>query len=76
MAKRKILVTGMSGQIGGILRGSFADRYEFSGIDRRPTDDFDGLTANLADYEAITPAFDGVDTVIHLGADPSPRASW
>lgn len=76
MARRKILVTGMAGQIGGILRRSFADRYEFSGIDRRASDEFEVLVANLADYDAIAAAFEGVDTVIHLGADPSPRAAW
>lgn len=76
MEKRKILVTGMAGQIGAILRRSLGDRYEFVGIDRRVADDVDLLTADLADLAAIAPAFAGVDTVIHLGADSSPRASW
>ena len=76
MEKRKILVTGMAGQIGAILSRSLGDRYEFVGIDRRVADDVDLLTADLADLAAIAPAFAGVDTVIHLGADSSPRASW
>ncbi len=76
MERRKILVTGMSGQIGGILRRSLGERYDFSGIDRRGLDGVDVRVADLADLDAITPVFEGIDTVVHLGANPSPRASW
>ena len=34
------------------------------------------MVADLADLDALRPAFDGVDTVVHMGADPSPRAPW
>ena len=76
---RKILVTGMAGQIGQILYRHYSDRYEFVGIDQKPSPS--GLPTNfhvadIGDLEAIRECFDGVDTVVHLGADPSPRASW
>ena len=73
---KKILVTGMSGQIGGIIRKYMANKYSLSGIDKSPAEDCDVLVANLDDLEAIQPAFENIDTVVHLGADPSPRASW
>ena len=74
--KKRVLVTGMAGQIGGIIRRLLADRYDLSGIDRAPTDDAPTLIADIADLDAIRPAFEGIDAVVHLGADLSPRASW
>lgn len=76
---RKILVTGMAGKIGQILVRELSDRYEFIGIDRKPTPSgrpSDFHLADIAEFSAIRPRFDGVDTVVHLGADPSPHASW
>lgn len=76
MANQKILVTGMSGQIGGIIRRHLDGKYELSGIDVKEVEGAAVRVADIADLEAIQPAFEGVDTVIHLGADPSPRATW
>lgn len=73
---KKILVTGVSGQIGGIIRKYLANKYALSGIDTSPVEDCEVLVANLNDLDAIQPAFKNIDTVLHLGADPSPRASW
>lgn len=78
--KKRVLVTGMAGQIGGIVRRHLGDRYELSGLDRVGLGDASGdvpcVVADIADLDAIAPAFAGVDAVLHLGADPSPRASW
>ncbi len=76
MDKKRVLVTGMAGQIGGIIRRRLGDRYELSGIDRVSVDGVPCTVADIADMDAIAPAFEGVDAVVHLGADPSPRASW
>ena len=75
-AKKRVLVTGIAGQIGGIIRRLLSDRYELSGIDHVGIDDAPTLIADIADLNAIRPAFHGIDAVVHLGADPSPRASW
>ena len=32
--------------------------------------------ADIANLNDILPAFKGIDAVVHLGADPSPQASW
>ena len=74
--KKRALVTGMAGQIGGIIRRRLGDRYELSGIDRVGVAGVPVTVADIADLEAIRPAFEGIDAVVHLGADPSPRASW
>ena len=74
--KKKVLVTGMAGQIGGIIRRNLGDKYALSGLDTKPVEEVQSLVADLGDLDAITPAFEGIDTVVHLGADPSPRAPW
>lgn len=66
----------MAGQIGGIIRKFLGEKYDLSGVDRAPVDDVPSVVADLSDLEALRPAFDGVDTVVHMGADPSPRAPW
>lgn len=74
--KKKVLVTGMAGQIGGIIRRELGNRYELSGIDRVEVEGVPITVASIADLDEIMPAFNGVDAVVHLGADPSPQASW
>ena len=74
--KKKVLVTGMAGQIGGIIRRMLADRYELSGIDRADVQGVPVTVADISELNDILPAFREIDTVVHLGADPSPRASW
>ena len=73
---KRVLVTGMAGQIGGIIRRFLGEKYDLSGVDRVPVEDCPSVVAELSDLEAIRPAFDGKETVVHMGADPSPRAPW
>ena len=74
--RKRVLVTGMAGQIGGIIRRELGERYELSGIDRVDVDGTLTTVADIANLNEIIPAFEGIDAVVHLGADPSPRASW
>lgn len=74
--KRKILITGGAGLIGSIMIDKLGDKYEFSSLDLREAKDLPSTVANLDDLEAIAPAFDGIDTVVHLAADRSPAGSW
>lgn len=66
MAKKRVLVTGASGLIGGIVLARFSGDYEFSGLNRRLAPGIPCVQADIADFDAIRPAFDGVDTVVHL----------
>lgn len=47
-----------------------ADEYRFSILDIEENPDYPTTVANVGDYEAIRPAFDRVDAVIHLAVYP------
>ena len=66
----KVLITGMSGLIGGLLRQHLEARsgYELSALNRRAMDGVRCFQADVADAEAIKPAFAGQDVVVHLAA--------
>ena len=74
--KRKVLITGGAGLIGGILIDRLGDRYELSSLDLREADGVESHVASLDDLQAMQPAFAGVDTVVHLAADRSAYAEW
>ena len=66
----KVLITGMSGLIGGLLRGHLEGLggYEFRALNRRPVEGVECHRADIADLDAIRPAFEGVDVAVHLAA--------
>ena len=72
----KILITGMSGLIGGAVGTRLAPRAQLSALNRRPVDGVRTTRADLADLEAIRPAFEGQETVIHLAAKAGENYSW
>ncbi|MBU4300856.1 MAG: SDR family oxidoreductase [Nanoarchaeota archaeon] len=68
--KKKVLITGHAGSIGTVLRESYLkEKYDFSFLDKKK---MDGVTSFLADISSddISPAFKGINTVVHLAADP------
>ncbi len=74
---RSILITGASGNLGKKLREAWGDAYDLLLIDATPDDDPEVVQADLADWdESWVGLFEGVDTVIHLAANPSEHASW
>jgi nucleoside-diphosphate-sugar epimerase len=64
----RVLVTGLSGRIGGALLQHLGTSHELIALSRRPVAGVVGHRADIADLEAIRPAFDGIDTVVHLAA--------
>ena len=70
---KKVLITGMSGLIGGLLRNRLeeAGGYELTALNRRPVEGVRTIQADIADLEAIGPAFEGQDVVVHLAAELS-----
>ena len=66
----KVLITGMSGLIGGLLRRHLESvgGHELSALNRRPVEGVECFQADIADLEAIKPAFEGKDVVVHLAA--------
>ena len=75
-AKKRVLVTGASGLIGGLVWRNLGDKYEFSALNRRPVEGIPTLQASIADFGAIMPAFEGIDTVVHLSAYLEDNDGW
>lgn len=76
MARRKVLVTGMSGLIGGAVRRQLEGKYELGALNRRPVEGIPCHQADIADLRAIRPAFADIDVVIHLAASVDAAATW
>ncbi len=74
--QKRVLITGASGLIGGVLRDAFVEQYTLSGVDIRPASGLESLVADMNDLEAVRPAFEGVDTVVDLAAVPSQFSPW
>jgi nucleoside-diphosphate-sugar epimerase len=72
----KLLVTGLSGLIGGAAHPVLAADHDVAALNRREVNGTFTWQADIADYEAIRPAFDGVDAVIHLAAKPGEHFGW
>jgi nucleoside-diphosphate-sugar epimerase len=76
---RTILITGAAGRIGSSLTRDLTGRYDLALTDIRPPDDPRGnsfVEADIADLDAMRHVCQGVDTVVHLAADPSMEATW
>ena len=75
MEKKRVLITGMSGLIGGIMRRALEGTYELVALNRRDIPGVRSYQADISDLEAIRPAFEGVDVVLHLAANANANAS-
>uniref|UniRef100_A0A7D5KFZ4 NAD(P)-dependent oxidoreductase n=2 Tax=Natrinema halophilum TaxID=1699371 RepID=A0A7D5KFZ4_9EURY len=71
-------MTGAFGRVGHAIIDHIADHdeYEFSYLNRSDRDAYETVVADVNDYEAIRPAFDGQDAVIHLAGYPEPDGTW
>ncbi len=71
----KVGITGAEGRIGGFLRDGLDKKYEITSFSLTPQS-FDSKVVNIADAEAMTGVFSGLDAIVHLAGDPSPSGSW
>jgi nucleoside-diphosphate-sugar epimerase len=81
--RRFVLITGAAGRIGTAFREAHGERYRFRLTDLdtdtladTPGADHDIVRLDIADAGACREVCAGIDTVIHLAADPSPEAEW
>ena len=79
--KRRVLVTGGGGRIGAAFRAYAGDRYDFRLAGRGDIPLADGeraevIALDIADLDACQRACEGVDTVLHLAADPRMNAPF
>ncbi len=72
----RVLVTGSSGLIGGLVVRELGNKYRFSGLNRRPVDGIPSTQADIVDFDAIRPAFDDIDMVVHLSAETKDLTNW
>jgi nucleoside-diphosphate-sugar epimerase len=72
---KRVLVTGAEGRIGAAVREHLADRYKLHFLTLTPQD-YPSVVANIADLEAIAPAFASMDAVVHLAASAAIGAPW
>ena len=68
MPNPKVLITGASGLIGGLVLDHLYQKYDFSALNRRKVEGVPHRQADIASLDEILPAFDGIDTVLHLSA--------
>ncbi|MBT4613074.1 MAG: NAD(P)-dependent oxidoreductase [Gemmatimonadetes bacterium] len=80
MSKRHVLITGAAGRVGTILRQQWGDRYQLRLADVAAVDDLAAheqfLPLDVTDLAAFVSVCEGIDTLVHLAADPSPRADF
>ena len=68
MGRQRVLVTGLSGLIGGAVREHVGGAWDLTGLNRRPVPGVVCRQADIADLEAMLPAFTGIEVVVHLAA--------
>ena len=76
MAKKKVLITGGAGTIGTVTRPRLLERFDLSVLDLKEVDGVESHVADISDLDAIQPAFEGKEVVVHLGGDPRGQAPW
>jgi len=79
-ARKKVLITGAAGFVGGILRAHWGDRHQLRLADIRPVANIaaheEFVETDIAKYQQMLEACSGMDVVVHLAADPSPAATF
>ena len=78
--KQKLLVTGGAGSVATFLRQHWGNRHTLRLADLRKVEDLssheEAVEFDVCDLDAFTKACEGIDTVVHLAADPSPHADF
>ncbi len=66
----------MSGLIGEVCREALEGDYNLSALNRSAVEGVPCHRADISDLESIQPAFEGVDTVVHLAAMAQGNPTW
>lgn len=78
--RKRVLITGAGGRIGGSLAELLRDQYDLRLIYRlqRPEEPpvQDWRVVDLEDLPALIDAMQGIDAVVHMAADPTVDATW
>ena len=74
--RKKVLITGAAGLVGGVLLNGLADDFALRGLDVKPVDGVESVIADATDLDAGMAAYEGVDTVIDLASVPDQHSPW
>lgn len=73
----RILITGASGNLGTRLRRHWEAKHRLVAVDVDPRSDAAIQQADLSKWDNVWPRwFTGIDTVVHLAADPVAYRRW
>ena len=72
----RVLVTGMSGLIGGAVRKHLEGRYDLTALNRSQVHGVPTVQADISDFDEIRPAFEGQHAVVHLAASARGGDPW
>lgn len=75
-SNKKVVITGVAGIIGRVLRQSLKEHWELSGVDIVSVPDVPTLLADITDQEALATAFKEAYAVIHLAGKSNVSAQW
>ncbi|MGV3617607.1 MAG: NAD-dependent epimerase/dehydratase family protein [Fimbriimonas sp.] len=80
--RRSVLVTGASGRLGVAFSQRAAERYDLR-LMVRPGESAEAIASfgevvecDLGDLPGLKKVCEGIDTIVHLAAEPSPFATW
>lgn len=71
-----VIVTGANGRVGTALFEHQNEEYEYTPFDKKPHPDRETIIGKISNYESIKEAFEGMDGVVHLAADPNINAPF
>jgi NAD+ dependent glucose-6-phosphate dehydrogenase len=79
-SRRRVLITGAAGRIGLEMTRRLKDRYDLRlHFNRTVPDDpavEDYVVADIAEYDQIAPAMEGINSVVHLAGEPAVSTAW
>jgi nucleoside-diphosphate-sugar epimerase len=79
MTSFRLLITGINGRIGAVLRKALEEVHDVYGLDRVEPFSDRVLSADIAEYSQVAQViqkFSPLDSIIHLAGNPKVSASW
>lgn len=75
--RKRILVTGSNGLLGGMLLNAWRESSDYEGFGlARKAGPNTQVTVDLQDLDGLVDACQGVDAIVHLGASSEVGSSW
>lgn len=76
MNEKRVVITGLSGNIGHILYAGLKGKWEISGMDLKDSPELPVKVGDIRNYNSLENMFQGSYAVIHLAANAYAGADW